>query len=192
LRLISAGQEIAQGTLPSTQEVVKRELEKRGAEILLGNSVVRVRSGILTLDDGRQLEEDLVLWTTSATAPPLLACLGLATDDRGFLLTDSTLRCIGNVPIFAVGDSGTIENSTTPKAGVYAVRQGPILWKNIQRLVAGRSDLIAYRPQRHFLKILNTGDGRAIAEYHGTTFHSVLSWKLKDWIDTRFVGKYQC
>jgi hypothetical protein len=80
----------------------------------------------------------MVLWATSAAAPPLLGKLGLPTDDRGFLLTRPTLVSTGDHSIFAVGDSGTIEGETLPKAGVYAVRQGPILWENVQRVLRGR------------------------------------------------------
>ena len=48
-----------------------------------------------------------------------------------------------------------------------------------------------YRPQDRFLKLLNTGDGRAIAEYFGFAFHARWCWWLKDWIDSRFMDKYQ-
>ena len=45
--------------------------------------------------------------------------------------------------------SGTINGEKLPKAGVYAVRQGPVLWENVQRELQG-SRLVEYRPQRGF------------------------------------------
>ena len=98
-----------------------------------------VSSGVISLNNGDQIPADLVVWATGAEGPPLLRQLGLPTDDRGFLLTRPTLQAIGHDAIFAVGDSGTLQQGPTPKAGVYAVRQGPVLWDNIGRLVRKRS-----------------------------------------------------
>jgi selenide,water dikinase len=65
-----------------------------------------------------------------------------------------------------------------------------VLWENLHRLLDGRP-LIPYEPQSGFLKLLNTGDGRAIGEYQGITFSGRWTWRLKDRIDGRFMDKYQ-
>lgn len=132
----------------------------------------------------------MVVWATGAATPPLLARLGLPTDPRGFLLTRDTLQSTSGAPVFTVGNTGTIAGASTPKAGVYAVRQGPVLWDNIQRTLRG-APLRPYRPQRRFLRLLNTGDGRAIAEWRGLSFEGVWCWWLKDAIDSRFMKPYQ-
>jgi selenide, water dikinase len=111
----------------------------------------------------------VIVWATGAAPPALLSSLGLPIDDRGFLRTTPALTTTSGAPIFIVGDTGTIDGAATPKAGVYAVRQGPVLWDNIQRLLAGRT-LRRYTPQRGFLKLLNTGNGRAIGEWKGLSF----------------------
>lgn len=190
LTLINAHPDIVPGATRRTARKVRRVFESRGVTLRLGQRVTGVSDTCVRLEDGETLETDLVLWAAGAAAPPLLARLGLPTDEDGFLLTRSTLQTMADAPIFAVGDTGTISGSDTPKAGVYAVRQGPILWDNIQRLLDGRPRK-DYRPQKGFLKLLNTGDGRSIAEYKGLTFHGRWCWKLKDWIDSRFMDKYQ-
>jgi len=50
---------------------------------------------------------------------------------------------------------------------------------------------VAYKPQGRFLKLLNTGDGRAIAEYDGFSFRGRWCWLLKDFIDRRFMDRYR-
>ena len=45
-------------------------------------------------------------------------------------------------------------------------------------------------PQRGFLKLLNTGDGRAIGEWKGLSFEGAWCWRLKDAIDTRFMKAF--
>jgi len=190
LTLVSANGEVALGTRPKTQKLVREELQARGVHLRTDSRVVRIEKETVLFDNGDELQADLVLWATGAAAPPLLKGLDLPHDNRGFLVTRPSLQTTANVPVFAVGDSGTIEGSTTPKAGVYAVRQGPVLWQNLHRILDGRP-LEPYQPQSGFLKLLNTGDGRAIAEYNGLSFHAKWCWKLKDFIDGRFMDKYQ-
>jgi selenide, water dikinase len=180
--------------LPHGSHTLRRralgQLAERGVALQTGRAVEQLGARELVLNDGTTVSTDLVLWATGATAPPLLTSLGLPTDERGFLLTDRTLKSTADVPVFAVGDSGTIRGENLPKAGVYAVRQGPILWDNLQRLLEG-DPLRPYRPQRRFLKLLNCGDKTALGEYGSASFHGGWVWKLKDRIDTRFVEKFQ-
>ena len=188
--LVSGDERIVPGSLEATARRVHRVLARRGVGLVSGRRVVRVEGCQLALDDGTIVGADLIIWATGAAAPPALATLGLPTDARGFLLTTDTLQTTSGASVFAVGDTGTIVTSPTPKAGVYAVRQGPVLWENIQRMLAGRP-LRRYRPQRGFLKLLNTGDGRAIGEWKGVSFDGRWCWRLKDYIDRRFMDKYQ-
>jgi selenide,water dikinase len=190
LTLVGSENDLARGTARKTQELIRQEFESRGVHLRLGKRVSKVAAGAIVFDDGESIPADIVLWATGATAPPALNNIDLPKDAAGFLLTRATLQTKSDAPIFAVGDTGTIEGSTSPKAGVYAVRQAPILWENIARQIQGR-DLLEYRPQQDFLKLMNLGDGRAIAEYKGATTKGWLAWRLKDWIDGRFMDKYQ-
>lgn len=188
--IISTDERLVPGSLEGTARRVTRILQRRGVRVVVGRRVTQVDGGRLALDDGEIVEADLILWLTSAAAPPLLAALGLPTDPRGFLLTTDTLQTTAGDPIFAVGDTGTIAGSQLPKAGVFAVRQGPVLWENIGRTLAAEP-LQSYTPQQGFLKLLNTGDGRAIGEWKGLSFEGAWAWWLKDVIDRRFVRRYQ-
>ncbi len=190
ITLINATDRMLGGVSPKTEELVRRELTSRGVRLVLGRRVTNVAFGTLTLDNGDELSANLVVWATGAEGPPVLRQLGLATDDRGFLLTRSTLQAIDHDAIFAVGDSGSLQQGPTPKAGVYAVRQGPVLWDNIGRLLR-TEPLREYQPQANFLKLLNLGDGRAVGEYHGWTFSGRWVWKWKDRIDGRFMDMFQ-
>lgn len=188
--LVHSGASLMPGGLKATSHIVTDELQRNGVDLHLQRSVVKVAHDHVEFDDGQTVAADVVIWATGAAPPPLLSKLHLPTDNNGFLLTRATLQTTADAPIFAVGDTGTRMQDPTPKAGVYAVRQGPILWDNIQRQLKGES-LQEYEPQSGFLKLLNTGDGRAIGEYKGMSVHNGLAWKLKDWIDRRFMNKYQ-
>ena len=190
LTLVHSGQRLAPGLSKRAGRLAEQELRRRDVRLVLNRKVRETGPDGVTLDQGRALIADVVLWATQAVAPPLLSRFELPVDERGFLLTDNRLLSIADERVFAVGDSGTIQGEDVPKAGVYAVRQGPILWRNIKRQLKGQS-LVRFRPQHEFLKLLNTGDGRAIGDYHGWTFRGRWVWRLKDSVDRAFVRKYQ-
>jgi selenide,water dikinase len=189
LALIDSGQEILPGAGAGMIRRARRELAARDVRLMLGREVGDIRQRQLLID-GDALPVDLAIWATSGVAPPLLGRLGLPTDEKGFLLTRANLRTVADVPVFVVGDSGTSVDHPTPKAGVFAVRQGPVLWENLRRQLNG-DPLNPYVPQRNFMKLLATGDRRAILEYKGMSFHAAWCWKLKDAIDSRFMRKLQ-
>ncbi len=168
----------------------RRALEGAGVRILEGRRVVAVEAGRVVLDDDTDVAADVVLWTTAAAPAPILKRLDLPTDAAGFLLTTSRLQSTGNDRVFAVGDCGSLVSTPTAKAGVYAVRQGPILLENLRRAVNGDAGR-AFSPQGQFLRLLNTGDGRAIGEWRGLSFEGRWCWYLKDAIDRRFVERYR-
>jgi selenide,water dikinase len=190
LRLVTRSNQIVPSLSKSTRRRLVRELNSRGVDVTTGRQVTQISRGQVSLDDGSTVHADVVIWATGADAPPLLGKLGLPVDLRGFLATDATLQSVSGEPVFAVGDTGTIVSESVPKAGVYAVRQGPVLWDNIHRLL-DRKSLRPYVPQRSFLKLINLADGRALGQWHGLalTGHWVMKWKNS--IDTNFMKRYQ-
>ena len=190
LAVIDGGSEILPGANSRAIRLARRELERRGVELILNRPVGRVSEGKLYFADGSTRSVDLAIWSAGAAAPPLFAKLGLPRDEQGFLLVRPTLQTAADAPIFVVGDSGTCPEYPRPKAGVYAVRQGPILWQNLQRMLRGEP-LVEYRPQQGFLSLMATGDGRAILSYKHLAAHGRWCWKVKDYIDSRFMDKFQ-
>ena len=91
--------------------------------------------------------------------------------------------------VFGAGDCIRFETRDLAKAGVYAVRQGPVLARNLLRRLAGR-ELLDYRPQEHFLALLATGDGEAILSWRGLAASGRWVWKLKDSIDRRWMSRF--
>ena len=191
ITIVDSGQQILAGMPPRTQQLANREIQRRGIQLRLNSRITKVDGERqLVFADGQQWEPDMVLWATSAKPPALLESLELPLDERGFLLTRNTLQSTGNDRVFAVGDTGTVEEERCPKAGVFAVRQGPVLWENLRRKIEGKQ-LREWKPQSHFLTLLNTGDHRAILTYRGLSFHARWCWRLKNRIDTKFMAMYQ-
>jgi pyridine nucleotide-disulfide oxidoreductase family protein len=193
IRIVESSDEILTGTAAGAVQKARRELDGRGIIVETGREVADLHDDghpQLIFADGPMLPVDLVIWATGAAAPPVLTGFPLPKTPDGFLAVLPTLQSIADEPVFAVGDAATILGFPIPKAGVYAVRQAPILWKNLHNFCAGKP-LVEYRPQKRFLSLMATGDERAILQYHGFSSHSHWAWKLKDWIDRRFVRQYQ-
>ncbi|MCR9291797.1 MAG: selenide, water dikinase SelD [bacterium] len=199
VRIVSRSQALLTGEALSTQKRVHQELQARGYELRLGQAVAQVEEEQLVLANGEELDANVIIWATGASPPTLLEQLELPVDQHGFLLTDASLRVEDpqgldrGHPIFAVGDTGTIRDERLPKAGVYAVRQGPVLWNNIKASIAGEA-LKDYQPQRDFLRLINLGDGRAIGQWRGWAFQGSWVYRLKHYIDSSFMDKFapQC
>ncbi len=193
ISLVDANEEILAGYSPRTVSLARRELARRGISVFVGRRVSEIRgveSAELMFDGGATLSADIVIWATAAATPPVLAGFRLPKTDDGFLAVRPTLQTTADFPVFAVGDTASIVGRRIPKAGVYAVREGPILWANLERTFENR-ELIEFEPQRGFLSMLSTGDARAIAEYKGLSGHGRWAWVWKDYIDRKFMRMHQ-
>ncbi|MAP18446.1 MAG: hypothetical protein CL626_05305, partial [Aurantimonas sp.] len=58
-----------------------------------------------------------------------------------------------------------------------------------RRAIDGEA-LQAYRPQKHWLTLLSTADGRAVADKWGLSLEGRWVWRWKNWNDRRFVDGY--
>ncbi len=164
-------------------------LAARGIAVVTGAPVTRVEAGRLMLDGHAPIAADEILWTTQAAPARWLATTGLPLDAGGFLRVDDTLRVAGHDDVFAAGDTIAFAARELPKSGVYAVRAGPVLADNIRRTLTGRS-LRPFRPQREALYLVSTGDRHALGTRNGLTVEGAWVWRWKDWIDRRFMRKF--
>ena len=165
-------------------------LARRGIALHTGHQVTAVESESVVCADGTALPCDAAILVTNAAAPAWLRDTGLALDDSGFIRVGPDLQSPSHAHVFAAGDIAAIDGHALPKSGVYAVREGPVLADNLRRAGDGRP-LKPYRPQPRILALISTGDRYAIASYGPLTVKGRWVWRLKDWIDRRWMRKYQ-
>ena len=179
--------------LPTHNARVRRRFERvlaaRGVRLHCGQEVNQVDAGRLATASGESLEADEIVWVTSAGGAPWLRDTGLELDEQGFIRVQDTLQTVTDPRIFAAGDIATMVDHPREKAGVFAVRQGPPLAANLRRAVEGRA-LKSYRPQSRWLALISTGDRHAVASRGGVGFEGDWVWRWKDWIDRRFMAKF--
>ncbi len=187
--LVSGTADILPSFPPAVRAAFRAILAARNIAAITGAPVTRVEAGRLVFDGRAPVEADEILWTTQAAPAQWLATTGLPLDARGFLRVDETLRVHGRNDIFAAGDTIAFGGRDLPKSGVYAVRAGPVLANNMRRSLTGRP-LGKFRPQREALYLISNGERHAVGTRNGLVVQGAWVWRWKDWIDRRFMRKF--
>jgi pyridine nucleotide-disulfide oxidoreductase family protein len=186
--LLTRGTSLLAGLAPAARRAAFRALDRAGVTVQLGGSWC----------EAVDRSSDVVLWATGAQAhewqrdPARRGAL--AVDDQGFVRIDEQLRSVSHPQVYATGDCASWPGEGLPKAGVHAVRMGPVLAGNLRAALrgpAGAADLRPHRPQRHFLALLATGDGRAIASRGPFGAEGAWAWRWKDRIDRHFLRQFE-
>jgi selenide,water dikinase len=188
--LYSGASELLPGYSGGARRAAEQALAKHSVALHVGQRVARVSAGELHFEGGPSAQFDTLIWCTGAAAAPWIAASRLPVDERGFMLIDDTLQSTGWPEIFGAGDIATQHRHPRPKAGVYAVRQGPVLAHNLRAFSLGQP-LREHRPQRRFLSLLSLGDRSAVAERHGLSARGAWVWRWKDRIDREFMDRFR-
>ncbi len=174
----------------SVRSKFDRVLTDRKVVVHRNAQVEQVFAGRLQTASGETLDADEIIWVTRAGGAPWLKQTGLALDAEGFIQVEDTLQTVTDPNVFAAGDIASMVNFRLEKAGVFAVRQGKPLTSNLRHAVEGTA-LEPYRPQTTWLALISTGDQYAVASRGWLGFSGARVWQWKDWIDRRFMAKFQ-
>lgn len=165
-------------------------MARHGIGLHAGSAVAEVGPDSLRLANAAVLPTDATVWAAGAGAFPLFREAGFATDDRGFLAVDDRLQSVSHANVFGAGDCATNSADPRPKAGVFAVRAGPWLEKNLRAAVAGVA-LESWTAQRNYLALLSTGERHAIGTWGPLAWSGAWAWRWKDRIDRAFIARYR-
>ena len=184
------GAQILQGYNARARAGVLAALERHGVAVHTASRVARVEPGCLQLEDGTRHGFAELFWCTGAAPAPWIAASGLSTDAGGFLAVRDTLQSPDDDRVFGAGDIAVQLNHPRPKAGVFAVRQAPVLAHNLRARLLGRP-LREHRPQRRFLSLVSLGDRQATADKGPFSLSGAWVWRWKDRIDREFMARFQ-
>lgn len=178
------------------QAAVTKALSERGIQVLLQTTVCGVKADSVEYHDKQapeaiqSLHVNETILATGSSAPTWLQETGIELTESGFIRVNESLQSVSQPWIFAAGDIAAIDKHPRPKSGVYAVRQGQPLADNLRRYAAN-AKLKRHVPQKSALALISVSATNAIASRKQRSFQGrwVAIWK--NWIDRRFVAKYQ-
>lgn len=189
LVLVGQGGEILPAAPPRARVLARRALARAGVALHLGAAACGFDGARLAFADGTGLPAAAALWASGVGAPGFLAAAGLAVDDLGCVLVGTDLAALSHRFVFAAGDCAALEGAPRPKAGVWAVRAGPVLALALRAAAAG-APRPRWRPQREALAIVSLGDGGAVAWRGRRVVAGVWVQRWKARIDARWMARY--
>lgn len=188
LILVTAGTRLVPSLPAAAEKLLQTCLDRARVQVLYGFRATAVAGNVIRSAAGSSIASDAVLWATEAQAHDWLAASALSTDEQGFVQVDSMLRSISHPRVFASGDCAAW-SPPLPKAGVFAVRMGPVLARNLNAAIEGRP-LKNYVPQRRSLVLIGTGGRHAVGARGKLAWQGKWAWCWKEYIDRRFVARY--
>lgn len=148
------------------------------------------RNGTLSGEAVATDDFDIVVAAIGSGPPEWLAGSNFALAKDGFVAVDAHQRSQSHPHIFAAGDVARRTDHAVPHAGVHAVYAGPVLADNLRAAATGEPVVRKYRPRGRNLFLLSTGRRAAIMSWGPVAFQGRWVWRLKDWIDRRWVAKF--
>ena len=170
-------------------QLVAARLANAGIAVRSHCAIACVEPDRLLFDDGSTAAFDQLLWATGSAPQAWPAAAGLACTEQGFVSVNQHLQSVSHAQVFAAGDIASDALQARPKAGVFAVRQGPVLADNLLRALSGET-LRSYTAQRDYLSLLATGGRHAIASWHGLVWQGGWVWRWKNRIDRSFMQRF--
>jgi hypothetical protein len=108
---------------------------------MLESQVVAVTPNEVYLSGDRHVPTRTIISAIGTKPPPLFDTLDIPRDERGRVKTDAELRVLDREGLWAGGDCACVphpDGGTCPPVGIYALKHGARMGKNIARVVAGR------------------------------------------------------
>lgn len=190
ITVCEAGDRLLPGLAARAGTLAFTSLGARGITVRTGFAAALLEAGSARSASGEALSYDEAVLTVGIVPHDLYRLSGLPTGPDGGLLVDEFLRSPAHPEVFGGGDCVCFGPRPLPRVGVYAVRQAPVLFRNLLAAVEGRPPE-PFRPQRRYLLILNLGDGRGLATWGGWTACGTWALRWKDRLDRAFLRGFQ-
>lgn len=187
---IFAGENFMSRFPDNVRRKVAGSLTKRHIEIMECGYVKEIKTGHITLESGKNYKTDIIFLAIGVKPSPIFKESGLPTGPDGGLLVNKYLQSTEFPEILGGGDCIYFKDRPLDKVGVYAVRENPVLYHNLMALLE-ETDLMPFDPGGDYLIIFNMGDGTGVLRKKWLVFGGRLAFKIKDYIDRKFMKKFQ-
>jgi NADH:ubiquinone reductase (non-electrogenic) len=206
ITLLEATKQILGGFDAVLGAYTMRHFQRQRIEVKTESPVVNVEAGKITLKDGTEIRNGLVVWATGNAPSEFTRGLPFAKDKGGRVRVDESLRVKDQQGLYALGDCAEVEGKGFPATAQVAEQEGKYLAEDFLRRARGRpSQPFRYRHQGMLAYV---GSNRALADLSkvkGRGFSTFLFWRsayltklvgirnrvlvLFDWVKTALFGR---
>ncbi len=139
--LVEAGPTLLAGLPSKMGEYSGRILERRGVEVLTGDGVTGADEHGLTMQSGRRIGSETIVWSAGVKPSATIAKIDLRKTRRGAIETQPDMSVSGIPGVWALGDCAAIPDErggVYPMTAQHAIREGPLLADNIVAVLRDR------------------------------------------------------
>lgn len=122
---------------PGLRHYTRRQLQKRGVDVRTDTAIAEVNDGSVQLKDGQTLPADMVIWAAGVGAHKGVFDWGFPQGKGGRILTEPTLRVVGEDRVFAIGDGAVTKENPLPQLAQPATQGGEWVARQIVHLEKG-------------------------------------------------------
>ena len=192
LRVVGAGAAGLEVVLALRRRWPQRPLQLQQRREQLDPAIQKVlQKANITVTDEESDHNGPSLLCTGSQGPAWLAMAGVPLAHDGRIRTDHDLRIEGHPSLFASGDCAVISASPRPASGVWAVRAGRPLAKNLEAACQGKP-LRPWHPQQQALQLIGSHRDAAWGRWgRWRVGPAPLLWQLKQRIDRGFMAGFR-
>ncbi len=190
-----AGRGVLPGFSRRASRIAVRALERAGVAVRR-ESRVEASDGTGLVVNGASEHYDFAILATGITPSRLFVDSDLPVGPDGSLAVDDYLHALGYPNIYGGGDCIWFTPHPLARAGVFAVREGPVLVHNVMASLdsAPSRRLVTFRRSGAYMLLMNLGDGTALFWRRilglPVVVRGKLVFTLKDRIDRSFMERF--
>jgi NADH:ubiquinone reductase (H+-translocating) len=137
IRLVEMAPSLLLPFKPKLREYTRKQLVKRGVDIILNTQILEVRPDSVVLGDGDSHHSDLTVWAAGVAAPEAVAGWNLPQGKNGRVMVGPDLRVQGSDRIFAIGDIAINPDDPSPQLAQPALQEGKHAAEQLLQLLNG-------------------------------------------------------
>lgn len=177
--LVEARERLLPGLDERLAHYTENVLRLRGIEVHLDTRMESCEDSrvVLSAPGIEPYVSGTIVWAAGQRPSPLVAALGLPTDDQDRVIVDDHLRVGGHEGIFALGDAAAVPNpdgGMCPPTAQHALRQGHACARNVAA-VLGVGTPAPFRYRNRGLAV-TLGRGVGTAQIRRLCFRGRLAW----------------
>ncbi|MCF6249128.1 MAG: FAD-dependent oxidoreductase [Desulfobacula sp.] len=187
---IFAGKKFMARFPETVRKRVRSILSKRGITINETGYVKEVTRDTILLETQKAFATDFIFMAQGVKPSRIFEDSWLPVGPDKGLIVNKYLQSIKYPLIFGGGDCIYYKDQPLDKVGVYAVRQNPVLLHNLSAILEGEP-LKPFNPGPDYLMIFNLGHGIGVLKKRGLVFDGRIAFIIKNYIDRKFMKKFQ-